>query len=96
MNIEALSQDIYIFPTAHTRMKKKHCGLRIDNLLGTQDGEGTVKGPGVFLYMKGMPVTIFFNICTPLGLVNGDREIAAGIVLHPDGKLLFTQLVQLS
>jgi hypothetical protein len=35
-----------------------------------QDGEGTAKGPGLFLYTKGMPVTILFNICTPLGLVN--------------------------
>ena len=57
--------------------------------LGTQDGDGTAKGPGLFLYTKGMPVTILFNISTPLGLVNGARGTAAGIVTHPDGKLFF-------
>jgi hypothetical protein len=86
---EARGQDIYVFPAAHTRTKKKHRGLRVDELLGTQDGEGTAKGPGLFLYTKGMPVTILFNICTPLGLVNGARGTAAGIVSDPDGKLFF-------
>jgi hypothetical protein len=86
---EARGQDIYVFPAAHTRTKKKHRGLRVDELLGTQDGEGTAKGPGLFLYTKGMPVTILFNICTPLELVNGARGIAAGIVSDPDGNLFF-------
>ena len=80
-------QDIYVFPGAHTRTKK-HRGLRVDDLLETQDGDGDAKGPGLFLYTKGMPVTILFNINTPLGLVNGARGTAAGIVPHPDGKLL--------
>ena len=86
---EARGQDIYVFPAGHTRTKKKHHGLRIDNLLGIQDGEGTAKGPGLFLYTKGMPITVLFNICTPLGLVNGARGTAAGIVTDPDGKLFF-------
>ena len=86
---EARGQDIYVFPAGHTRTKKKHHGLRIDDLLGIQDGEGTAKGPGLFLYTKGMPITVLFNICTPLGLVNGARGTAAGIVTDPDGKLFF-------
>jgi len=78
-------QDIYIFPAAHTRTMKKHRGLRLDDVLGTQDGDGTAKGPGLFFYTKGMPITILYNISTPLGLVNGARGTAAGIVPHPDG-----------
>jgi helitron helicase-like protein/PIF1-like helicase len=86
---EARGQDIYVFPAAHTRTKKKHRGLRVDELLGTQDGEGTAKGPGLFLYTKGMPVTILYNISTPLGLVNGARGTAAGIVMDPECKIFF-------
>jgi hypothetical protein len=37
-------QDIYVFPAAHTRTKKKHRGLRIDDLLANQDGDGDAKG----------------------------------------------------
>ena len=56
--VEALRQDIYVFPAAHTRTKKKHRGLRVDDLLGIQDGDGNAKGLGLFLYTKGMPITI--------------------------------------
>jgi hypothetical protein len=52
---EDLMQDIYVFPAAHTRTKKKHRGLRVDDLLAMQDGDGDAKGPGLFLYTKGMP-----------------------------------------
>jgi hypothetical protein len=61
--------------------------LTIDELLETQDGEGDAKGPGLFLYTPGMPITILFNVCTHLGLVNGATGTAAGIVPHPNGKL---------
>ena len=85
---EARAQDIYVFPTAHSRTKRVQGSLKIDNLLGTQDGEGTAKGPGLFLYTRGMLVTILYNICTALGLVNGAKGIAAGIVLDPNSKPL--------
>ena len=41
-----------------------------------------------------MPITILYNVYTPLGLVNGARGTAAGIVPHPDDKLklLFAHL----
>jgi len=58
----------------------------MEDLLATQDGDGTAKGPGLFLYTGGMPVTILYNISTPLGLVNGARGTAAGVVPHPDGR----------
>ena len=85
---EARAQDIYVFPAAHSHTKRVQGNLKIDNLLGTQDGEGTAKGPGLFLYTRGMPVTILYNICTALGLVNGAKGIAAGIVLDPNSKPL--------
>jgi hypothetical protein len=50
---ETLRQDIYVFPAAHTRTKKKHRGLQVDDLLRIQDGDGNAKGPGLFLYTKG-------------------------------------------
>ncbi|KAN0084918.1 hypothetical protein V8E54_001385 [Elaphomyces granulatus] len=40
--------DICVFPAPQTRTKK-HRGLRIDEILETQDGEGTAKEPGLFL-----------------------------------------------
>lgn len=82
---EARAQDIYVFPATFSRTKMMHGGLRIDELLGIQDGQGNAKGPGLFLYTRGMPITILYNICTPLGLVNGARGIAAGIVPDPNG-----------
>ena len=83
---EARGQDIYVFPAIHYRTKVKRGGLLIDKLLETPDGDHA-KGPGLFLYTKGMPITILYNSCTPLGLVNGARGMAAGIVPDPNGKL---------
>jgi hypothetical protein len=62
-------EDIYVFPAAHTRTKKKHRGLRVDRLeldtlLATKDDDGDAKGPGLFLCTN---VTILFNINTPWG-----------------------------
>jgi hypothetical protein len=91
---EARAQDIYVFPAAHSRTKKVRGGLRVDELLGSQDGEGTAKGPGLFLYTQGMPVAILYNTCTPLGLVNGARGTAVGIVPHPESKPLICPLYQ--
>ena len=85
---ESRGQDIYVFPAAHSRTKRVQGGLRIDDLLAIQDGEGSAKGPGLFLYTRGMPATILLNVCTPLGLVNGAKGIAAGLVHHPNGKAL--------
>jgi hypothetical protein len=79
-------QDIYVFPATHSRIKNGHGGVRIDELLETQEGKHA-KGPGLFLYTQGMPITILYNSCTPLGLVNGARGTAAGVVLHPHSKL---------
>ena len=47
---KARAQDIYIFPAAHSHTKSAIAGLRIDELLGTQNGEDTVKDSGFFLY----------------------------------------------
>ena len=61
---EDRDQDVYVYPGAHTRTKGKHHGLRMEDLLASQDGDGTAKGPGLFLYTRGMPVTILYNINT--------------------------------
>ena len=84
---EARAQDIYVFPATHSRAKHAKGGLKIDELLGIQDGNDA-KGPGLFLYTRGMPVAILYNISTPLGLVNGAKGIAAGIVPDPKSKSL--------
>jgi hypothetical protein len=84
---EARTQDIYVFPARHSRTKKVHGCLRIDELLETQDG-GNVTGPGLFLYTRDMPITLLYNVCTALGLVNGARGTAAGIVPDPNGEHL--------
>ena len=82
---EAKAQDIYVFPATHSHTKHTNGSLKIDELLGIQDGNKN-KGPGLFLYTRGMPVAILYNSCTPLGLVNGAKGIAAGIVLDPKSK----------
>src|SRR5438045_1503678 len=82
---EAKAQNIYVFPATHSRTKRTNGSLKIDELLGIQDGNKN-KGPGLFLYTRGMPVAILYNSCTPLGLVNGAKGIAAGIVLDPKSK----------
>ncbi len=84
---EARGQLIYVFPTGHFQIKKKHDHLRIDKLLTTQDSF-KIKESGLFLYTQEMPVMILYNVCISLGLVNRAKGTAAGIVHDPNGKLL--------
>ena len=51
-----------------------------------QDGD-TITGPGLLYYTESMPTTVFNNVCTPLGLVNGTRYQAVGII--PDDNDMF-------
>jgi hypothetical protein len=83
---EARNQDIYVFPADHKRTRGRNHDLPIDHILGTQDGEGTAKGPGLFFYTAGMPIMVLYNVCTPLGMVNGAKGIAAGIIPHSESK----------
>jgi hypothetical protein len=90
---KAQGQEVYIFPANHTRTQSRHNDLPIDHILGTQDGEGMAKGPGLFYYTAKMPISVLFNVCTPLGLVNGAIGIAEGVVVHPASKLFHHPLI---
>jgi len=75
-------QKLYLFPAYHTRVKD----LALDILYDIPECGSTVSGPGIFYYTYGMPVVLNRNVSTALGLVNGTRGYAKGIVLDPKGK----------
>ncbi len=53
--------------------------MKIDKLLVTQD-ESNVKEFGLFLYTQEMLITILYNICIPLKLINRAKGIIAEII----------------
>ena len=68
-------------------------------LLRLPDKGADIPFPSLFFYTP--PTTVLTNSCTPLGLVNGARGIATGVVVDPTGTFfqlrwpntrLFTQL----
>ena len=77
-----------MFPAKYIHIKKVQDVLKIDELLATQNEEDTVKEPDLFLYTQEMSITIFFNICTSLELINEVRDTAADIVSDFNDKLL--------
>ena len=79
-------QSIYIFPAKYIHIKKVHGVLKVDKLLVTQDREDTVKEPDLFLYTQEMLITILFNTCISLGLINNTQGTAAGIVSDTNNK----------
>ena len=84
----ANNRDILIFPAEHYRLKKNGGNLvRHKLLFDAQDGEGNCTGPGLLFYCMGMPANLLANQCIPLGIVNGVRAIAIGVVPNPEGKL---------
>ena len=88
-------QKLYLFPAYHTRVKD----LALDILYDIPECGSTISGPGIFYYTYGMPVVLNRNVSTALGLVNGTRGYAKGVVLDPKGKrnsphLLFTSLMK--
>ena len=84
------NQDIYMFSVIHYHIKIKHDSLSIDKLLKTSD-ENHVKKSDLFFYIKKMLITIFYNICIFLRLINSIWNTAADIVSDFNNKLL-TQL----
>src|SRR5467141_3468143 len=79
-------QKIFVFPARHTRRKRARGSrdLYVDKLLEIQDNSD-IKGPGLLLYAQGMPAMALSNISTRLGLVNGARGRAVGVVPNPEG-----------
>jgi hypothetical protein len=53
------------------------------NCSGSLTKAPTSLSPGLFFYTSQMPATVLTNSCTPLGLVNGARGIATGVVVDP-------------
>ena len=85
---ETHEQSIYMSLTKYTHIKKVQDVLKIDELLATQNEEDTAKESDLFLYTQEMSITILFNICTSLELINEVRDTAADIVLNSNDKLL--------
>ena len=56
-------------------------------MLETLD-ENYIKKLDLFLYIKEMLITILYNICTSLRLINDVWDMAAGIVSNLNDKLL--------
>jgi hypothetical protein len=84
----ARSQNIYVFPATHSRVRTTGPSrLCAEDLLQQSDQGTKIPFPGLFLYTPHMPAILLTNICTPLGQVNGARGTASGIVVDPTGML---------
>jgi hypothetical protein len=59
--------------------------VHAEELLRLPDKGTDIPFPGLFFYTPQMPTMVLTNSCTPLGLVNGARGIAAGVVVDPTG-----------
>lgn len=83
-----------IFPAQHSRTKREGGKAILQkDLFSIQDGDRGATGPGLLYYCKDMPVALLINMCTALGMVNGARSTAYGIVTWPDSKSPKTMLL---
>lgn len=83
----SVGHDIVIFPAQHSRTKREGGEAILQkDLFSIQDGDCGATGPGLLYYCKGMPVALLTNMCTALGMVNGARSTAYGIITWPDSK----------
>ena len=57
--------------------------IDIDKLLEVQDSSD-VKGPGLLMYMKGIPAAVLSNISTHLGIINSAQGRAIRVIPDPD------------
>ena len=76
-----------MFFIIHYCIKIKHDDLSIDKLLETSN-ENHVKKSDFFFYIKKMSITILYNICTFLKLINNVQDTAADIISDLNSKLL--------
>lgn len=82
------NQRIYLFPAQHSRLPSpRH--LSLEDVFRQQDEGVAIPSPGLFMYTPGMPCMILANMNSALGLVNGSRGIASGIILEPNSKSKF-------
>ncbi len=83
----SVGHDIIIFPAQHSCTKREgEENVLYKDLFSFQDGDHEATGPGLLYYCKGMPIALLTNICTVLGIVNGARSRAYGIITWPDSK----------
>lgn len=83
-------QRIYIFPALHSRTKSTSLSMvHAEELLQLPDQGTNIPFPGLLFYTPQMPATVLTNSCTPLGLVNGARGIATGVVVDPTGTFFY-------
>ena len=61
----------------------------LEELLRLPDQGTNIPFPGLFFYTSQMPATVLTNSCTLLGLVNGARGIATGVVVDPTGTFFY-------
>ena len=80
------TQKIFMFPGNHTRLPSVR-DLHAEAILEQQDEGVHIPSQGLFLYTPGMPCMILANVNSSVGLVNGCRGIATGVILEPDGKV---------
>jgi len=74
------NQRIYLFPAQHSRLPSQN--LSADDIFKQQDEGVNIPSQGLFVYTPEMPCMILANINSPLGLVNGCRGIATGVLLE--------------
>ena len=92
----SVCHDIVIVLAQYSRTKRERGKVILQkDLFSIQDGDRGATGPGLLYYCKGMPVALLTNMCTALGMVNGARSTAYGIITWPDGKLPGTMLLVL-
>ena len=75
-----------MFLIIHYHTKIKHDDLLINKLLETSN-KNHVKKSDLFLYIKEILITIFYNICTFLRLINSIQDIVANIISDLNNKL---------
>lgn len=73
-------KSILIFPAIHGRCWVGTC----QDLMAIDESAGNACGPGLFLFISGMPLVLNKNLNTEQGLVNGTVGIARHVVVTPE------------
>jgi hypothetical protein len=90
-------QKVYIFAATHKPLARKAQSKQAQRLFGNPtdisfsrmleiDDGNPLKGSGLLLYTKGMPVMCLGNVSTRSGVVNGMCGVATHVVPDPAGK----------
>ena len=82
---DALGEDIVLFP-CHISRNEMHGQeiIRRDEIYRELDGK-SINGPGLLLFLKGMPAAVLSNSCTMYKIVNGTKAKIYGVIADPLG-----------